>query len=264
MPLRADGQPFSGSNAWLLAFAGADRGYRSPYWFTFRQALAIGAPVAKGSKSCVAILYKTRVVDGKEVADTGDAGEAEATALRYLKTYAVFNAEQLMDCPEAYLNAPKVDPAIRAAARHAVLDAVPAKVEIGGNLCCYVRAGDFIRMPTPEAFETVDDYLASLAHEQIHWSGGEPRLNRTFGKRFGDEAYAFEELVAELGSAAIGLRIGLAPQLLDGHAAYLGHWIKLLKERPGALLEASGHAQRAVDHLLTYSQPAEVTPALAA
>ena len=77
----------------------------------------------------MAILYKTRVVDGKEVADAGDAGEAEAKVLRYLKTYAVFNAEQLMDCPEAYLNAPKVDPAIRAAACHAVLDAVPAKIE---------------------------------------------------------------------------------------------------------------------------------------
>lgn len=184
--------------------------------------------------------------------------------MRYLKTYSVFNAEQLMDCPEAYLNAPKVDPAVRAAARNAVLDAVPAKVEIGGSRCCYVPAGDFIRMPPPEAFDTVYDYLASLAHEQIHWSGGEPRLNRTFGKRFGDEAYAFEELVAELGSAAIGLRIGLAPQLLDGHAAYLGHWVKMLKERPGALLQASGHAQRAVDHLLAYSQPAQVAQPLAA
>jgi antirestriction protein ArdC len=63
-----------------------------------------------------------------------------------------------------------------------------------------------------------------------HWSGAEHRLGRTFGQRFGDAAYAFEELVAEIGSAAIGLRIGLRPQILDSHAAYLGHWVKILKD----------------------------------
>ena len=89
-------------------------------------------------------------------------------------------------------------------------------------------------------------------------------MNREFGARFGDEAYAFEELVAEIGSAAIGLRLGLRPQILDSHAAYLGHWVKILKDRPGALLEASGHAQRAVDHLLAYSQPVETRQPLAA
>ena len=59
--------------------------------------------------------------------------------------------------------------------------------------------------------------------------------------------------VAEIGAAALGLRIGLAPQLLDSHAAYLGHWAKILRHRPSALLEASGHAQRAVDYLLAFS-----------
>ena len=69
------------------------------------------------------------------------------------------------------------------------------------------------------------------------------------------QAYAFEELVAEIGAAAMGLKIGLPPQMLDDHASYLAHWVKILKSRPSALLEASGHAQRAVDHLLAYSQP---------
>lgn len=89
---------------------------------------------------------------------------------------------------------------------------------------------------------------------KVHWSGAPHRLNRDFGAKFGDEAYAFEELVAEIGAAALGLRIGLRPQLLDGHAAYLAHWVSILKERPAALLEASGHAQRAVDHLEAFSR----------
>lgn len=70
--------------------------------------------------------------------------------------------------------------------------------------------------------------------------------------------------VAEIGAAALGLRIGLKPQLLDSHAAYLAHWAKILKDRPGALLEASGHAQRAVDFLLAFSQPVDAAGALAA
>lgn len=239
-PLRSDGQPFSGSNAWLLAFAGAERGYTSPFWFTFRQALAIGAPVAKGARSALAILYKTRVVDGRDVADSSEAGEGEAKTLRYLKTYAVFNAEQLTDCPQIYLEAPKIDPAVRAAARDAVLDAIPARLEIGGNTACYVRAADLIRMPPPEAFGCVVDWKSTFAHEAVHWSGADHRLGRTFGQRFGDAAYAFEELVAEIGSAAIGLRIGLRPQILDSHAAYLGHWVKILKDRPGPCWKPPG------------------------
>jgi antirestriction protein ArdC len=99
---------------------------------------------------------------------------------------------------------------------------------------------------------------------KLHWSGAEHRLNRTFGRRFGDQAYAFEELVAEIGAAALGLRIGLRPQLLDDHAAYLAHWAKILKDRPSALLEASGHAQRAVDHLIAYSQAGSEAVAQAA
>lgn len=258
-PLRATGEPFSGSNAWLLAFAGALRGYRSPYWFTFRQALAINAPVGKGEKGSPAILYKTRVVgdaaDGIEAGPADEGGDGEARVLRYLKTYSVFNAEQLTYCPRRYLDIAEPDPVARAAARNAVLDAIPARVELGGGQPCYVPALDLIRLPRPEAFDTPDDFLATKAHEQLHWSGAPHRLGREFGKRFGDEAYAFEELVAEIGAAALGLRIGLAPQLLDSHAAYLGHWAKILRHRPSALLEASGHAQRAVDYLLAFSAP---------
>ena len=118
MPLRSNGEAFSGSNAWLLAFAGAMRGYRSPYWFTFRQALAIGAPVGKGEKASPAILYKTRVVgepsEGSEVGAADDSGDPRV--LRYLKTYSVFNAEQLTDCPRAFLDIVDPDPAARIAA----------------------------------------------------------------------------------------------------------------------------------------------------
>lgn len=252
-PLRADGQPFSGSNAWLLAFVGAVRGYASPYWFTFRQALALEAPVRKGERGAPAVLYKTRVIEG-DAAAAEVAAEDCARVLRFLRGYTVFNAEQLSDCPADYLSAPPVDPALRAAVKNQVLDAVPATVELDGGSAAYLRDRDVIRLPAPEAFDSADDFLATKAHEQLHWSGAPQRLNREFGRRFGDAAYAFEELVAEIGAAALGLRIGLKPQLLDSHAAYLAHWAGMLRERPAALLEASGHAQKAVDYLLAFSE----------
>lgn len=262
LPLRSNGEPFTGSNAWLLAFAGAVRGYASPYWFTFKQALEIGAPVRKGAKAAPAILYKQRVVDSDD--GDGSDGEGETRISRYMKTYAVFNAADLTDCPEQYLARPKVDPEARAAARNAVLDAIPAKIEIGGSRAYYSPLGDFIRLPPPEAFETIDAFLSTKSHELVHWAGAAHRLNREFGKRFGDEAYAFEELIADLAACAMGLQLGLRPQLMDSHAAYLGHWAKDLKTRPNALMEASGHAQRAVDYLLAFSTPAAAATSIAA
>jgi len=128
LPLRSNGEPFTGSNAWTLAFIGALKGYTSPYWFTFRQALNLGAPVRKGEKAATAILYKTKVCES----DGDGADESDPKVLRFVRGYSVFNAEQLQDCPERFLIAPKVDPDIRAAAQDAVLDAVPAQIRIGG------------------------------------------------------------------------------------------------------------------------------------
>lgn len=252
-PLRADGQPFSGTNLWLLSFLGAARGFTSPYWFTFKQALAIGACVHRGEKGSPALLYKTRVV-GEDATDPPARGSEEARVLRYLKGYTVFSADQLDNCPAEYLNRPIVIPAVRAAAQDAVLDAVPATVQTGGGMAAYIPALDVVRMPAPEAFTTTDDYKATLAHELVHWTSHPSRLDRQLGGQATAE-YAFEELVAEIGACLLGLRIGLAPALIDGHAAYLAHWAKMLRDRPNALLEASGHAQRAVDHLVAYSQP---------
>lgn len=255
LPLRANGAAFSGSNVWLLAYAGAVRGYTSPYWFTSKQALEVGAPVRKGAKAAPALLCKSRIVArAPHAAETDD--EPIDRVMRFTKLYPVFNAQDLTDCPAAYLTPAKTDAAVRAAARNAMLEAVPAQIELGGSRAAYSPREDLIRLPAPEAFETVDDFLATKAHELVHWSGAAPRLNRAFGARFADQAYAFEELVAEIAACALGLQIGLRPQLLDSHAAYLAHWAKLLKARPNALMEASGHAQRAVAYLLAFSSAA--------
>lgn len=249
LPLRSTGEPFTGANVWMLAFAAAEKGYAAPYWFTFQQALAIGACVRAGERSTKVVLYKQRTVSD----DPDESGAGDPRILRFMKSYSVFNAEQLDQCPAEYLKVPAVSAERRTAIVNGFVDAIPYRVVHGGDVACYSPALDLIRMPHPEAFRTPDDYLATRLHEAVHATGHSDRLAREFGKTFGDQAYAAEELVAELASAFLGLRIGLAPQLMDSHAAYLAHWASMLKERPNALMSASARAQEAVDLLSSYS-----------
>jgi antirestriction protein ArdC len=119
----------------------------------------------------------------------------------------------------------------------------------GGNRAFYAPSADFIQLPPAEAFKDAESYAATKAHELTHWSGHERRLARSFGKRFGDQAYAFEELVAELGAAFLCAGLGITPEPREDHAAYLAHWLDVLKQDKRAIFTAAAHAQRAADFL---------------
>jgi antirestriction protein ArdC len=129
-----------------------------------------------------------------------------------------------------------------------------AQIEHGGDRACFVIEADKIKMPTLEQFQGRDGdnptaaYYATLAHELTHWTGHKSRLDRTFGKRFGDQAYAVEELVAELGAAFALAEHGLGASALR-HAGYLQSWLDVIKEHPKALFTASSKASQAVDYL---------------
>lgn len=88
-------------------------------------------------------------------------------------------------------------------------------------------------------------------HELVHWSGAKHRLDREFGKRFGDDRYAMEELVAELGAAFLGAHFGLRPDHITNHSEYIGHWLRVLKADNRAIFTAAGQAQKAVDFILS-------------
>ena len=95
-----------------------------------------------------------------------------------------------------------------------------------------------------------ESYCSTLAHEMTHWTKHRTRLDRDFGRRkFGDEGYAREELVAEIGAAFLCCDLGITPEPRDDHAAYLDYWLSVLKEDKRAVFQAAAHAQRAVDFL---------------
>jgi len=124
------------------------------------------------------------------------------------------------------------------------------EIRHGGNRAFYSVTHDFVQMPPFAAFRDSESYYATLAHEMTHWTRHPSRLNRDFGrKRFGDEGYAMEELVAELGSAFLAADLELTPEVRDDHAAYIASWIKVLRGDKRAIFTAASHAHRAADFL---------------
>jgi antirestriction protein ArdC len=131
----------------------------------------------------------------------------------------------------------------------AFVEAVGATV-IHGQMACYRRKSDVIEMPRRDRFigsgtsSPTESYYATLLHELTHWSGAAHRLNRTFGKRHGDEAYAMEELVAELGAAFLCAMLGITSEPRTDHAAYVASWLKVLRRRVGARWAVRARIQR--------------------
>ena len=248
-PLRHNGQPYNGINVLMLWSAAMDRGYAAPIWMTFKQAAEMGAHVRKGEKGEL-VVYANTITRTETDAETG---ADEERAIPFLKGYTVFNAEQVEGLPAKFyeLAEPALDPVQRIEAADAFFTATRADIRHGGNMAYYAIGSDHIQMPPFESFRDAESYYATLAHEATHWTRHPKRLDRDFGRKsFGDAGYAREELVAEMGSAFLAADLGLALEPRDDHAAYIGHWLSVLKEDKRAIVSAASHAQRAADFLI--------------
>ena len=248
-PLRACGTPYRGMNVFWLWMVADMCGYASPFWMTYNQARKLGAQVRKGEKSTIAVFYKsyTREV---EAAETGATSEE---VRRVLKAYPVFNADQVDGLPERFHPAATLD-LVKPEGREQELDAffaaIPAELRHEGDEAYYEPLADRITMPPPQLFSGFDHYYATLAHELSHWTGHASRLARDLRNRFGSQAYAAEELIAELSSAILGAELGLPVAHLDSHASYIDHWLKLLRGDDRAILTAAAKAEEASSLLL--------------
>jgi antirestriction protein ArdC len=247
-PLRHNGQPYNGINILMLWSAAVENGYCAPIWMTYRQATELGAHVRKGEKGEL-VVYANTITRTEHDEETGE--DAEQT-IAFMKGYTVFNVEQIDDLPTHYyqLAAPVLDPVQRIDHAERFFAATGADIRHGGSQAYYSIACDRIQLPPFVAFRDAESYYATLAHEITHWTRHPSRLDRDFGRQqWGDEGYAREELVAELGSAFLASDLGLALEPRDDHAAYLGSWLKVLKDDKRAIFQAAAHAQRAVDFL---------------
>lgn len=252
-PLRANGVPYTGINRLYLWAVADTMGYQSRYWMTYRQAQELGGQVRRGESAEPSIYFNsTKKTDIDRV-----TGEESSRTIRFMRAYSVFNASQIDGLPPHFYPdpIPETPPTTsqKAAAITAFFAPIPSEVRYGGDRAFYSPGGDFIQMPHRNAFVDEDGIAATLAHETGHWTGHPTRLAREFGKRFGDKAYAFEELVAEQISARICYELGLPADLHESHASYIGHWLEILKSDKSAIITAAAKADQAFTYLAAFS-----------
>jgi antirestriction protein ArdC len=217
LPLRHNGVPYRGINVLLLWSEAMEKGYSSPKWMTFKQAIELGGHVRKGEHGSL-IVYADKITQTEE----NDKGEEVERDIPFMKGYTVFNVAQIERLPEEYYGTPekKGDTMKLIGKAEAFFAATGAVVRHGGSKAYYAPGPDVIQMPEPEAFRDGESYAATKAHELTHRTSHASRLAREFGaKRFGDEGYAMEELVAELGAAFLCVALGITPEAREDHAA---------------------------------------------
>lgn len=248
-PLRHNGMPYQGINIVLLWSEAVARGFASPIWMTFKQALELGGNVRKGETGTT-VVYANRVTR----TETDEHGDEVERAIPFLRSYVVFCVDQIENLPDQFYARPAapVAPAQRIAHADAFFANTGATIRHGGDKAFFAPSLDLIQMPAFEAFRDPESYYATLAHETVHWAGAETRLNRDLSRYHSDRSErAREELVADLGACFLSADLGIVPELEPraDHASYLASWLEVLANDKRFIFSAAAHAQRACAYL---------------
>jgi antirestriction protein ArdC len=238
-------RPYSGCNVILLWLA-KGRGWPTPRFLTFKQAQEAGGTVRKGEHGTkVYFVKQLRVAD-----KSPEATEGDERLIPMLREYTVFNVAQCDGLPDRIREGKPQrlrNPDTRDDLADQFLSATGAEIREGMGEAYYVPSQDFISMPAFAAFKGADHFYNVAFHELTHWTGHKSRLDRDLKARFGERAYAAEELIAELGAAFLAAEFGFDGDLR--HASYIANWIGLLKSDKRAFFTAASRAQAAADYL---------------
>jgi antirestriction protein ArdC len=251
----ASKKPYRGINTVCLWAAAQAKGYERGEWATYQQWLERKAQVRKGEKATMVVFWKFANSESQE-----DGQEQHSSShLLFTRGYSVFNAAQVDGyMPKADADAP-IEHRIESADRF--FSCIPARVTHLGNQAFYSRADDSITLPPFAAFFTPVDYYSTRAHETGHWTSHASRCDRQLGKRFGDNAYSVEELIAELTAAFTLAHLGLSSEPRPDHAQYIASWLRVLKADKRAMFTAASKAQQATDYLIHASSQVKAVAA---
>lgn len=246
---------YRGSNTFFAAISAYKNGFVSNEWGTYKQWQDMGYQVKKGSKGTDIVFFDKIKIEDKDT--------QEEKMIPMLKGFSVFNADQI----EGYTPAPAQPkkPFNKNKRVEKLVKNSKASVNIGGNRAFYSPSQDFIQMPDHSDFKNEEGFYSTLLHELGHWTGHETRLDRNLKtSRFGDEAYAFEELIAETSSAFMAAFLDIEAQPTPNHAKYLNSWLKVLQNDKRAMLNAFSQAQKVADYLMQYDEGEAESEAVAA
>jgi antirestriction protein ArdC len=240
------GNRYRGVNILLLWSAAQNHQYPTQEWASFKQWQAKKEAVRKGEKGNFIVYADTFE---KEV-------EGEIKKIPFLKYSMVFNRAQLASFnPEDIAKPTPVAEMERISSVEDFIENTFAKIDHRDGSACYVPSLDQIYMPLASSFintencTATENYYSTLMHELTHWTGHSSRLNRLTKTNYGNDAYAQEELVAELGAAFLTTEFGITTPEKENHAGYIASWLKVLKNDKHFIISAASEASKAVSYL---------------
>lgn len=247
---------YSGVNQLILSMEKDSMGYDSSTWATYRGFQSVKGQVNKGERATDIIFYKK--IEKEQITESG---EKIKKAVFLARSYAVFNA-----CQVSFDDGKKPFQDIKTESKafddidsgelvRAIIKTHQVNLTQGGDRAYYRPSTDQIAMPERQTFNNASRYYETLLHELTHWTGHAKRLNRegiANPSGFGSTSYAFEELVAELGSAFTSQTLGVSSQeaIREDHLPYIKQWLDIMREDKRAIIKASALAQSSSDYLL--------------
>lgn len=237
-------RPYSGINTLILWMESYSQSYRSNQWLTFKQASDRGFQIVKGEKGTKVSFYKPLKIGEIDP----QTNEVESKVIPLLRTFTVFNLCQ-MKGTEEQIELENSFPSKSEFEAHAQAESLLELANIEhklGDKACYIPSLDQIVLPLKTQFESANLYYQTALHELTHWTKHEFRCDR--GQSIDKQGYAFEELVAEIGSAFLCSNVGLGYD--TKHADYIGSWLKALKNDKKYIFKAAAQAQKASDFCL--------------
>ena len=239
------GHKFSGFNPFILSMAAMSHDWNSAHWLTYNQCKQSNGKYRVRRDE---LKTKTWLLRPLIVNKTDDNGE-QTTFVKGWSAYGVYNGAQL----ETPLLAEKNDTPLPNGVEHnakadSIVENTNIHINYGGDRAFYSPALDSVGMPTVEQFNTSNGFYSTMFHELGHATGHKSRLDRKFGVN--QKGYAFEELIAEITSAMVMIKVGMINEPREDHAKYLNNWIALLQDNPNALQQAFSKAEKAAEWIM--------------
>ena len=230
---------YNGMNIMLLWMSATMQGFSSSSWMTFKQAKEKGGQVRKGEKGTHIFFYN--MIEKKE------KGSDEVERYAMLKTYTVFNLDQIDGLPDSMRShvVTASETSTISSLEHVehFLNATGASIVYNGQRASYRPSTDEIVIPDMSRFSSTEDLYATTLHELTHWTGHKTRLERKNNNVFGSKDYAFEELIAELGSVFLMADLGIVGEVQ--HESYIANWLTALKDDKRYIFKAASQASKA-------------------
>lgn len=237
------GRPYRGINVMLLSMLG----YEQNVFLTAKQLKQIGGSIIPEEDPHLVVYWNYTNATNE---NTGDEVQKKKPFLRYYKVYNIAQCAGIVS--DLNVETTIVPEPIPSCEKIVAEMPLCPKIRHKEDKAYYEPMEDFINMPKPKAFESMESYYCTLFHELVHSTGHHSRLNRmglVQMSEFGSTLYSQEELVAEIGACYLQSYVGITEQF-EQSVAYINGWLKVLRAERHFIITAASLAQKAIDYIL--------------